>query len=101
MQNGLPNLNIPSIDPYIVDNMNIEYKRRNIYGFLSVKHCEVFGLSDAIFKSVKTRETKKGLDANLVILVKKMILNGTYEGEGKFGVFSMKPKGNFNILISK
>lgn len=100
LYNGYPSLNIPPIDPFVMNNTHFEYKRGALYGLLNVKTVTVYGLSRGQIKDVRTVVTDEGMDTEIDTFYSRLFMEGMYKGEGRFNNFKLSSKGYFNITFN-
>lgn len=101
LKSGLPRFDLPSMDPYITENAQLNYSVIDAFvGRLSVYEVYSHGLSSGQVKSVVANITSK----NVMRLTIQMWfptgqLTGNYEGTTRVGFIPFHSGGPFNVTM--
>lgn len=96
--NGIPELNISSLDPFFLDEYLLHYDSGDISGKCLFKNVYTYGL-----KSVKITEVRSEVDdpdyfeMEIDFYFPRVISTGNYKAEGLIGNFPVQGKGIFNV----
>ena len=96
---GLPDFDIPPLDPYYVDSYSTEYKNGQLRGKLSGTDVRTYGLAKARFLSVQPEMTDDFFRLEIDLELPKLLLDGNYEAEGSLDTFKLGGQGFFNMSM--
>jgi hypothetical protein len=97
---GIESLNIPAVDPFVVQNEHFEYNQYAIKGFLNIKQAKTYGISQAKIDSVRSRATDDKLDLEIDVIFPSLFMEGNYKAEGRINEIQLSSKGYFNISFT-
>jgi len=101
LTNGMSSLHIPPIDPYFIEETEIDFKQAPvIFGSGVGKNIRIYGASQATIHSLKTDITKTDIEAEFKVSLPLTLVEGFYKGEGRFNTFKLKSKGYFNATAT-
>jgi len=96
-KNGIPELNIASLDPFFLDEYLLNYEAGDIAGKALFKNVYTHGLSGIKILDVRSEiEDPEYLELEIDFFFPKVVGNGQYKGEGHIGNFPILGKGIFN-----
>lgn len=100
-KDGYPKLGIAPFDPLLVKKAYFEYKQSDLLATLTAKNTKVHGMSGAEVLEVRSNLTDTSLDLELDIRFPKVLMDGSYKGEGRINDYKLKSRGSFNVTCSK
>lgn len=101
LQKGSKALNIPPIDPFVIEKSHVSYDNGVVQGQVALNSIKVYGLSRAEIKKVNTTITDTGLRSEMNVFIPRVFIEGSFKGSVKLNNLRMNPKGIFNISMSK
>lgn len=124
--NGMPSLNIPPLDPLMLERTSFKHKRPNLFDVSGeVRKVKVTGGTRAVLKDVKwvltpkctndsfahvyvcftlhfrTNITRTDIETVMELYIPSIMAEGLYKTEGRFNNLRIKSKGFFNFTASK
>ncbi|XP_076287954.1 protein takeout [Lasioglossum baleicum] len=96
---GLPDFEIPILDPYFVETHVTSYDSGQLRGTLSASNCKTYGFAKARFLSVKPEYENDVLRLEMEVDVPKILIEGEYKADGSLGSYQLGGSGVFNISI--
>ncbi|XP_037959592.1 uncharacterized protein LOC119688965 [Teleopsis dalmanni] len=99
-KNGIKELNIPPLDPFVIEKSNYQYSNGAVQGRITVRNVRVHGMSNAVVENVDFRLNGDKLDVDFIAKVPNMAVEGTYKAEMKINDVKMTPKGVFNVSMT-
>ncbi|XP_065356923.1 protein takeout-like [Calliphora vicina] len=99
-KNGIPELNIPPMDPLEVDKTNYEFANSIIQGKVALRNLKINGLSDTIINSVDFKKDGDNIKMEVKSLTPKLFIEGKYKAEVKINDARMNSKGVFNLTMT-
>lgn len=91
---GIPELDVPSLDPFFVDFQSNNYRVGDVTGQIVTKNVKSYGLSKTRFLSVKPHHGKGRFSLEVDSEMSKVFVEGDYKAEGAVGSFKVGGKGN-------
>lgn len=98
---GHSNLNIPPIEPLVLNHTHFEYNRGPMHGALHVKSATVHGLTLSQVRDVRTAIDEAGMNVEIDVYYPRIQIEGVYRAEGEFNGVRMNARGNFNVTFSE
>ncbi|XP_053972528.1 uncharacterized protein LOC128873183 [Hylaeus volcanicus] len=96
---GMPDFDLPALDPYYTDVYTNEYESGQLRGKLSASDVRTYGLAKARFLSVKPEMSDDFFRLEIDVEMPKIFIDGEYKAEGSLGAFKLGGKGFFNISM--
>ncbi|XP_076763287.1 circadian clock-controlled protein daywake [Xylocopa sonorina] len=96
---GLPDFDIPVLDPFYVDSHSIEYANGQLRGKLSATDVRTYGLAKARFLSVKPEINDDFFRLEIDVELPKLLVDGDYKADGQLSTFKIGGSGFFNISM--
>lgn len=96
---GVPEYNMDSIDPYFYKRGIFRYTNDGIQGGLLIKNMEIYGISHLQVNTVAANFTENGFVIKLGVELPQLKAGGHFKADVKFGGLRLVPKGPFNITI--
>ncbi|XP_031840628.2 protein takeout [Nomia melanderi] len=96
---GLPEFDMPPLDPFYVETHSMNYENGQMRGALSATDVRTYGLAKARFLSVKPEISDDFLRLEIDAELPKILIDGDYKAEGSLGSFQIGGKGYFNISL--
>lgn len=96
---GLPELDMPPLDPYYVDHHSAEYNSGSMRGKMSATDIRTYGIAKARFLSVKPELTDDFFRLDIDLDLPKILIEGDYNADGSVGNFKIGGTGSFNVSL--
>ncbi|XP_033212571.1 uncharacterized protein LOC117170136 [Belonocnema kinseyi] len=96
---GIPELEIPQLDPFVINSIEQEFHNGILRGKMTVKNSKTFGASGHRFRSVKAHLEGDRFNIEMDVTVPKILLEGDYKGDGFISAFKIGGKGKFNVTM--
>ncbi|XP_015604904.1 circadian clock-controlled protein [Cephus cinctus] len=96
---GIPELDLPTLDPYFISQEESTYENGAIKGKIVVKNARNYGLSKAQFLAVRPQLQNDYFRLEVDVEIPKVFIEGDYKAEGSLETFQMGGKGYFNISL--
>ncbi|XP_076620817.1 circadian clock-controlled protein daywake [Colletes latitarsis] len=96
---GLPDFDLPPLDPYFTETYDTNYENGQLRGLLSAKNVRTYGLAKARFLSVKPEIVDDFFRLEIDLDLPKIFIDGDYKAEGSLGSFKVGGEGVFNISM--
>ncbi|CAL7939385.1 unnamed protein product [Xylocopa violacea] len=96
---GLPDFDIPVLDPYYIDFHSIEHASGQLRGKVSATDVRTYGLAKARFLSVKPEMKDDFFRLEIDVDIPKILIDGDYKAEGQLSSFKIGGSGFFNISM--
>lgn len=96
---GLPDFDIPVMDPYYMESNTFEYKFGKMQGKLTSKDVRTYGLAKARFLSVKPEMNDDFFRLEIDVELPKILIDGDYDAQGAMETFKIGGQGYFNISM--
>lgn len=97
---GLPEFEMPQLDPYFVASHIANYDSGQLRGTLSATNTKTHGFADARFLSVKPEFENDVFHLIIDCEVPKILIEGEYKAAGQLGSFPIGGTGIFNISVT-
>lgn len=99
-KDGYEKLGILPFDPLSVKKVYFEYKQNNFLAKLSVKNVKIVGISRVEVQEVRSILMNKSLELELDVKFPRVLMDGSYKGEGRINDYKLKSSGTFNMTCS-
>lgn len=96
---GLPEFDIPLLDPYYIESHTTEYGNSQINGKVTGSDVRTYGLAKARFLSVKPEMTDDFFRLEIDLELPKILIDGNYDAYGAMDTLKIGGKGFFNISM--
>lgn len=96
---GLPDFDIPPLDPYHVDSHSVDYENGQLRAHMTATDVRTYGLAKTRFLSVKPEIKDDFFRLEIDIEIPKLLLDGDYKAEGSLHSFKVGGKGFFNVSM--
>ncbi|XP_073821188.1 uncharacterized protein isoform X2 [Musca autumnalis] len=96
---GVPELNIPPIDPMRMNKLNVQFSNNLIRGKAAVRNVSVVGISTAEFKRVHYERKDNDVKLSIHIQLPLLQITGKYRAEVVINNARFSSKGLFNISL--
>lgn len=90
---GIPELNVPVLDPYVTDFESYNFEYGDVTGKMVVKNGQTYGLSNIKFHSLRPYHSKDNFRLDIDYSIPKVFMEGEYKAEGAIGTFRHNGKG--------
>ncbi|XP_075149768.1 uncharacterized protein LOC142223803 [Haematobia irritans] len=97
---GIPELNIPPIDPFVREKLSLQFENNIIKGKVSVRNFRVKGLSDVVVGDVDFQRQGKATKLKTHNHIPKLEVDGQYKADVYLNNNKMSSKGDFNAIIT-
>lgn len=95
---GLPEFDMPPLDPYVMDFLDTSYDGGEVKGRVQVKNAKTYGMSKARFLSVRPRHEPGRFTLEVDLEFPKLLVEGYYKAEGSMGTFKIGGKGQSHFI---
>ncbi|GBP39799.1 RNA-directed DNA polymerase from mobile element jockey [Eumeta japonica] len=99
LSRGIPDLGVPSIDPYEQDEIHLEYKNNQIRAQMDMKNLHVEGLKKAKIQGVRLKADDDRFHLEIDVKQPKVFIKGDYHGEGQYNSLRVNTDGQFNVTM--
>ncbi|XP_017887819.1 uncharacterized protein LOC108629573 [Ceratina calcarata] len=97
---GLPDFNIPPLDPYYVESHVMDYKNGQLRSHVTATDVRAYGLAKIRFLSVKPEINGDFFRLEIDMELPKILVEGNYKAEGSLSkTFKVGGKGFFNASM--
>ncbi|XP_020288997.1 uncharacterized protein LOC109857258 [Pseudomyrmex gracilis] len=96
---GIPQLEIPVLDPYFTDHQRTVYESNNIKADITVTNVNTYGLAKAQFLAVRPHHSPDFFKLEVDVELPKALIEGNYKADGSLGSFQIGGEGFFNISM--
>ncbi|XP_067621318.1 uncharacterized protein [Eurosta solidaginis] len=100
LKNGIKELNIPPMDPFIIARNNIEVRTGFAQGRVQVRNVRVFGISEGQVQKVDFHLNGNKVRMGLVTQMPRFYVEGNYKADMLINEVKMTPKGYFNVTMT-
>ncbi|XP_004534503.1 uncharacterized protein LOC101456062 [Ceratitis capitata] len=100
LKDGIKELNIPPMDPFIIERNNIEIRSSFVQGRAQIRNVRVFGISEGNVQKVDFRLDGNKVNMGLVSHMPRLYIEGNYKADMTLNEVKMTPKGYFNVTMS-
>lgn len=100
-QNGLPELNIPALDPMVRNATLYQYKRGPLDVLVHAKETTVRGVAQTQVKAVRAKIDADGMSAELDTYFPRIFLSGRYKADSTYEGQRFSSSGMFNFTFSE
>ena len=90
---GIPELDLPVLDPMEVDMMENEYRAGEVMGRFVLRDVKTYGLAKTSFLAVRPKFTSSRMNLEVDIEIPKVFIDGDYKAEGNVGPYKIGGKG--------
>lgn len=101
LRNGIEELNIPPMDPFLLEKSSYQYSNGIVQGRIAMKNVKIYGLSEGIVKDVDFQMKDGEIKMKMITNVPKLLIEGAYKADMKINDLKMTPKGYFNVSMSE
>lgn len=100
-QGGLSNLDIPPMEPLVLNRTHFEYNRGPMRGALNMKTATIHGLTHTQVRGVNSTIDDAGMQIGIEVYYPRLQIDGVYRAEGEFNGARMNARGIFNVTFSE
>lgn len=100
-KNGIPELNIPPMDPLEIDKTSYEFTNNIIQGKVALRNLKITGLSNAVVNDVNFKREGDKFKLEVKSKTPKIFIEGRYKAEVTINNSKMNSKGLFNLTMSE
>lgn len=90
---GIPEFDIPALDPYFTDEQRTLYETEDMRADITIKNVNTYGLMKAQFLAVRPQYSDNFFKLELDVDVPKVLIEGNYKAEGVVGAFQIGGEG--------
>ncbi|XP_011498695.1 PREDICTED: circadian clock-controlled protein-like [Ceratosolen solmsi marchali] len=96
---GIPQLQLPVLDPMSMDYIESNYQAAEISGRFSLRDVKTYGLARTNFLAVRPYFSGNTMNMEIDVEVPKAFIDGNYKADGSIGLYKIGGKGYFNVSI--
>ncbi|KAG7200235.1 hypothetical protein KM043_017712 [Ampulex compressa] len=96
---GIPELDLPPLDPYFVATSDGTYDEGQLRGKISVKNVNTYGMAKSRFLAVRAHHTDDHFHLEVDLEWDKLFMDGDYKANAQLGSFRLGGQGYFNISM--
>lgn len=100
MINGIPDLDVPPIDPYFQKTYKVDYTNNQIGAKMLMKNIYVAGMKSAKVHDARLRADEDKFHLEVDLTSPWIIVTGDYRGEGRFNSLKITAHGTFNLTMT-
>lgn len=93
MSKGIPELDVPVLDPYYTEELRSVYDAGDIHADVTVMKVHTYGLAKIRFLAVRPEYSDTFFKVESDVVVPKIFVEGEYKAEGGLGTFTMHGNG--------
>lgn len=93
---GIPELDLPPLDPYFLEYQNTVYETGDLHADVTVKDVNIYGLAKINFLAVRPNHFDDSFKLEVDLELPKMLIEGNFKANGAYGVLTIGGEG---ILI--
>ncbi|GAB0089397.1 hypothetical protein DMENIID0001_039290 [Sergentomyia squamirostris] len=102
MKDGVPKLNISSIDPLPLIHSKFLYRASStLLASLTVVRGNAYGFSESQIRRVRSQITDDEWKFNVDVAIPRLHMDGEYSGQGKFNELNLGSSGYFNLTLNR
>lgn len=90
---GIPELNIPVLDPYATENASCTFEFDGVTGKLVVENAKSYGASNIKFNLLKPHHSENYFRLVMDFLIPEALVESDYEAEGTIKTLNHRSKG--------
>lgn len=95
---GIPEVNIPPLDPLVIEYTENEYQLGDVTGKFELRDVKTYGMAKTHFLAVRPRRSADRLNMEVDLEIPRIFIDGEYKGEGSIGPYKVAGKGNDDLL---
>lgn len=100
MANGIQELGVPPIDPYLQKEQRFDYKNNQIQAKMVAKDMLVSGLKKATVRDARLRADEESFHLEVDMFSPNILITGKYEGNGGYNSLNISAHGTFVTNMS-
>uniref|UniRef100_A0A1B0FV24 Putative hemolymph juvenile hormone binding protein n=1 Tax=Lutzomyia longipalpis TaxID=7200 RepID=A0A1B0FV24_LUTLO len=102
LKDGVPKLNITSIDPLPLLHAKFLYRASStLLASLTVVRGFAYGFSESQIRRVRSQITDDEWKFNVDVTIPRLHMDGEYMGQGKFNELNLGSQGYFNLTLNR
>ncbi|XP_055713668.1 uncharacterized protein LOC129808032 [Phlebotomus papatasi] len=102
LKDGIPKLNISSIDPLPLIHSKFLYRASNtLLASLTVVRGNAYGFSETQVRRVRSQITDDEWKFNMDVAIPRLLMDGEYMGQGQFNELNLGSQGYFNLTLNR
>lgn len=90
---GIPELDMPPLDPYFLEYQNTVYETGDLRADITVKNVNIYGLAKINFLAVRPHHSDDSFHLEVDLELPKMLIEGNFKAEGAYGVLTIGGEG--------
>lgn len=90
---GIPELDLPILDPFFVEEDRIIYETSEISGDIIVKNVNTYGFAKTRFLAVRPHYSDNFFKLEVDVDIPKVLIEGNYKAEGVVGALQVGGEG--------
>ncbi|KAM7351304.1 uncharacterized protein ACRADG_004217 [Cochliomyia hominivorax] len=99
-KNGIPEINVPPMDPLEIEKTSYEFTNNIIRGKVALRNLKIKGLSNTQVKGVDFKKDGDNIKLEVKSNTPKLHIEGRYKAEVLINNAKMNSKGTFNLTMS-
>lgn len=98
---GIPDYSMPVVDPYFYRKGIFRYANDGVQGGVLVRNMNIRGIADSRINSIRTNfQNINNFEVQVDGFLPRLIADGGFKADVKFGGLRLVPKGVFNITVT-
>lgn len=93
MSKGIPEFDLPSLDPYFIDKERTVYEGSDMTSDITVTNVNAYGLAKLNFLAVRPQHSADFFKLEVDALLPKALIEGNYQAEGSFSAMKFGGEG--------
>uniref|UniRef100_A0A1B0FR41 Hemolymph juvenile hormone binding protein n=1 Tax=Glossina morsitans morsitans TaxID=37546 RepID=A0A1B0FR41_GLOMM len=98
---GNVDMHFPSLEPFPLNETTYQYNGRPVSGHLAIKKALMHGLSRIQYSQIDLRKQNDIVKLRALSHLPRLKFTGSYNGNLRFNNMHIRPKGDFNVTITK
>ena len=96
---GIPELELPVLDPFVADYMENEYDFGEVKGRMAMRDVKTYGMAKLNFLAVRPRYEGNRMDMDIDVEIPRIFIDGYYKADGEVSSFKIGGKGMLLLLL--
>uniref|UniRef100_A0A1A9VIV3 Circadian clock-controlled protein n=1 Tax=Glossina austeni TaxID=7395 RepID=A0A1A9VIV3_GLOAU len=98
---GNVDMHFPSLEPFSLNETTYQYNGRPVSGHLAIRKALMHGLSRIQYSQVDLRKQDDIIKLRALSHLPRLKFTGSYNGNLRFNNMHIRPKGDFNVTLTK
>ncbi|XP_045781034.1 circadian clock-controlled protein daywake-like [Maniola jurtina] len=95
MANGIKDLEVPPVDPYVQKKLLLEYKNNQVQVKMNNRDIHVIGLKSSTVRDARLRADEDSFHLEVDMYTPAVSMTGKYEGGGSYNALNITARGTY------